>query len=65
MSSKKVDAELNMREANVWESRARVSSLYLLSTQDLTHVVNMKKTRSYTCGECEEDNQIVIINLCE
>lgn len=46
------------------EPRTGVSSPYLLSAQDLTHVVDMKKIRSYTCVECEEYNQIVIINVC-
>ena len=45
------------------EPRTGVSSLYLLSAQDLTHVVNVK-IRSYTRGEHEENNPIVIIKLC-
>ena len=65
--SKRVDAESNRRETNVQEETkagAGVSSPYLLSTQDLTHVVNVEKTRSYTRGERGENNQSVIINLC-
>ena len=55
MSSKRVDAELKMRETNVWEEiRARNRSfVYVFS----------EHSRSYTRGEREE-NQIVIINLC-
>ena len=56
------------------EPQTGVSSPYL-SSQDITHMVNVEKTRYYPCGECEENkilhtwwmeenNQIVIINLC-
>ena len=66
MSSKRVDAELNTREADVQEeteAQTGFSSPYLLNSEDIIHVVNMKKTRSYTC-ECGENTQTVIINLC-
>ena len=56
MSSKKVDAELNMREANVWEE-TRAPNKDFIS-------VFIESSRSHTRGEREENHQIVIINLC-
>ena len=43
MSSKRTDAELNMREANVWEETRAPNRGILLRYQDLTHVVNVQK----------------------
>ena len=54
MSSKRVDAELNMKEANVWEE-TRAPHRGFIS-------IFIELSRSYIHGECEENYQIVIIN---
>ena len=65
MSSKRADAELNMREANIQEeTRAPNTDLvFVFIEHSRSYVVNVKKTRSYTRGECGESSQIVIDNL--
>ena len=44
MSSKRVDVELNMTEANVWEETRAPNRrfVYLLSSQGFTYVVNVQ-----------------------
>ena len=56
MSSKRVDTELNMREANVQEETRAPNRAFIS--------VIIELTRYYPRGEREENNQIVIINLC-
>ena len=56
MSRKREDTEMNTREANVWEeTRAPNRGLVSLFTE---------RSKSYTRGEREENNQRVIVNLC-
>ena len=55
MSSKRADAELDMREANVQEE-TRAPSRGFVSFIELP--------RSDTRGEHEENNQMVIVNMC-
>ena len=56
MSSKRVDTELNTREANVQEETRALRRGFISIFAELT--------RSYTRGEHGENNQAVTTNLC-